>query len=251
MTLPGNARGHSLRFFISTFSEENDVADLTNEATLERASEGQPEPASEPKSQTGKQGKQDTGKVNLHEFEDFRKYQAERDRREAQIQQQYQSDLQASNRAIADLKRQLNELADKDLDDFGKLQNQLKREQQEKQEIIALYQQREQEQRVQQEKATFMGRLYRDYELTRDEYDQIWQASSPDEAVAMARKFDRARARQRDEEDEERRESNRVDVGGGRASTRETRQSSSEREAWDKRDPQAFVRALREQNRRK
>lgn len=220
------------------------MADLTNDVTLESPSEGQAAPASG-KSQTDK--KQDTAKVNLHEFEDFRKYQAERDRREAQLNQQ----LQQQNAYMAQLQKQMDQLADKDLDDYGKLQKQIEREQRDKAILLDRIRQQEEAQREQQAKHSDLTKLTTKFGLTNEQYQELWKANNPDDALDMAISFRDRNKSKRDEDEEERRESNRVDVGGGAASTSKTRKESDTRRAIDENDPVAFIRSIREQNRRK
>lgn len=216
------------------------MADLTADALEGQSGEpGAATPSSESQEQKGKAAKGQLSDAD-------KKLVADRDRKEQQYQQQirqYETQLQNQNAYMAQLQKQMDALADKDLDDYGKLQKQIEREQRDKALLLERIRQQEDAQRIQQAKHSDLSKLTTKFGLTNEQYQELWKANDPDEALDMAIEFRDRNKSKRDEDEEERRESNRVDVGGGAASTKQTRQSSSERDAWDSGDPMAFIKA--------
>jgi hypothetical protein len=232
-------------FLFPLSRRRSDVADLTNDAVLEQTSQEQSAPTNGESQTDTKQVKTPKG-VNLQEFEEFRKYQANQTAKERQYQQQLAQQQQAlaqQQAYTAQMQAQLDAMADRDLSDYDKLQKKIERAEAREAQLLQAIQQRDYQSQQAQAKQNDLTKLATKFELTPEQYQELWKANDPDEALDKARDFRDANRAKRDQDEEERRESNRVDTGGGAASTSQKRSASSERDAWDSGDPQAWIKA--------
>ena len=108
------------------------------------AEERQPEPTAQ--AETPRQPEKP--KVNLDEFDEFRQWKSQQDKRAAETERQYQQRLAAMEQQMRQYQYQLEQTQTAEMDDYDKLEYQLNKERQEKQQ----YAQRLLELEVQQAK---------------------------------------------------------------------------------------------------
>lgn len=85
-------------------------------------------------------------KVNLDEFDEFRQWKSQYDQRLAQMERDRRQAEQRYQAEAAYYRQQLEQVQTADLDDYGRLEHQLRREREEKQQYAARLQQLEVEQ---------------------------------------------------------------------------------------------------------
>lgn len=218
--------------------------DLQAKDALEPTSsiEGQPAPAStEAQEESGKA--QASKKVNLQEFPEFREFQSTVDRQRAALEQAANLARQEAAETKARLEALENAAYGKD--DYGKMQlaaTRAAREAEAAKRELAQYQAREQEQTA---KAQALSKIADKYGVP---LADLMVARDYEHAMDLAIE---ARDRLRDEKrqtQDQRREANRPDLGGGAPSTPSTRWDQDYDDAVQKGDSVRMMRLLREQS---
>lgn len=209
---------------------------LTTEPVLDAAStNGQPQPANgEAQAETPKQ------KVNLHELPEFRELQSKRDKREAELQRTIEAERQERLR----LQRQFEEFQDRAApDDYTRLELQLRRSQ----EKLAAYEQQMRAVQSEREAADARDKALREiadeFGVPRAELDD---ATDYKHATKLAVAYLTGQKQRKAQEDEERREANRPDIGGGKTSTPSSRFDREYEDAMRRKDSVAIMRLNRE-----
>lgn len=212
--------------------------DLTNfdDASLESPDLGQAEGTSANESQSPQETQapsqpqtQQQGKpVNLFEIPEFRQYQAGQERQKAE-----------QAKRMAELEAQLEQFATANMDDFQRAQwerEKYKRQAEQAAGTVSQYERQMQELQVQQQRYNDLMQLSQEYGVPAD---ALQSARTYEEAKLMAqvRKMEQQLSAQRAE-------TNRPDLGGGRANTPTDRRDAEFKKAMRSGDPVAYLRLL-------
>lgn len=204
----------------------------------QQQAEGQAQPASD----RGDSSQQKQA-VNWQEDPDFRKFVSERDKREARMQQQFQQTEQQLQQTIQRLEERVQQAEEQGLDDYEKLQLQLKRTQQK----LQAQQQREQEhqelQRLQAQKMADLQQLNEEFGIP---MDQLWECETYPQALKKAREFYANSLEEQAEKKKERKERNKPFLGAGGADTPDDRYEREIRDLRKEGTSLGFARLMRQ-----
>lgn len=214
---------------------------------LAPTSEGQLGRANEPED-LGKSGGQpsDNGKVAQgSEQENVRKLQATYDKKLVEQQRAHQAQMNQAYGQINGMRQQLNQMQEAQApDDFARLELKLQRALEEKQAAENAYYQVTQQQQADQARAIALKEVADEFEVP---VKALEAATDYKSAVKLAIKAQQDAERNQQQHEEDRREANRPDVGGGRTSTPSTRWEQQYETAMKNRDSVEMTRLLRTQ----
>ena len=235
---------------------------MADETTSQRTApdgpqDGQPDrtsqtqaPVSE-QSQDAPQNEDKQPEVNLYDLPEFRQIQSGWTKKQQETERRFHQQIQYERQRAAQMESRLEELELAGKDDYEKLEVAVKR----RDEKIAQYEQwmqsQQQAQQVQQQKQEDIRHLVETFELSRDEERQLQEASNEPDAsyhaiLRRAKEIHDSRLLSKQQREEQKRENNRVDTGGGRASTPNARAQQEIQKAWARGDVQEWMRLNRE-----
>lgn len=156
-------------------------------------------------------------------------------------------EVQQRDQMVQQLTAQLRDMQKQSApDDYTRLEMELNWERQEKAALQQRVQQAEQERQANREKQDALERIAKKYGVSARDLDS---ATGYEEAIDLAMELrDKQRNRQQEEQDD-RRERNRPDLGGGKTSTAQTRLEQEYDEAMKRKDSAAIMRLNRELSR--
>lgn len=213
---------------------------VANESVLERPSQdGQVERANAEQSQGESDSRPSQSGQADKATENIRKLQSTYDRKLGEMQAQ----MQQRDLYIQQLTQQMREAQKAQApDDFSKLELELQWERQEK---AALYQQLTSLTQAQQAEHARINALTEVANRYGVEVKDLEKADDYTSAVELAVKAALRREQGKQQHDEERREANRPDIGGGRTSTPSSRWEQEYEDAQKRKDSAAMQRLLR------
>lgn len=192
-------------------------SDASSEAPVQG---GTPTPQDKPAKSEGSK------KPNLYEMPEFKAFQRSYNQQQQELKQ---------------LRAQMKELATKDLDDFEKVQY-------EKQELEQQLQQMQQQVQLTQMEQQRQQDLMKLSQMSGAPTDLLDKAENYDVAVEMAMEFMKQQQAKLSKEEaarqRQKQEANSVDLGGGKASTPESRNDERAREALNSKDAISYVKLL-------
>lgn len=172
-----------------------------------------------------------TRKVNLFELDEFK-----------DVQRSWQSKLSERDQTIAQLQQQLNQLEDKIApNDYARLENRLKRVEQERNAYVQQLQQMQQQQAIEAERQAALTDIAKEFGVSKADLES---ARDYKEAVKLAVKAQARRSAEKQKEQAERTAANRPDVGGGKTLTSDDRYEKALDDAMKRGDAVAYVRLI-------
>jgi len=151
-------------------------------------------------------------KVNLDELEEFRTWKSNQDKRVAQLERQYQTQWRQEQERRAAYERQLEEKQLAGMDDYQKLQYQYGKVSQENQRL----QQERQQDEINRARYTTLQEIVKQ---TGVPMEMILDAEDPTQAWATGAAYMRQQFSGGQQQQQDKRERNAVDLGGGRSSS--------------------------------
>jgi hypothetical protein len=217
---------------------------LASSTTLERPSDnGQVERASEVQPQSGTDGRPSTGQV-AQEQDNIRKLQSTYDKKLAEKDRQYQAQMQQQNQIIQQMQRELREQRKSMApDDYTRLQIDLDEVIKERDAYAAAYQQTMKEREAEQVKINALDRIAERYGVTRDD---LLGAEDYETAIELAIDLRDRRKQKQQAQDDDKRERNMPDIGGGAPRTTQSEWERDYAEARRTKNTPAMMRLLRE-----
>lgn len=172
-----------------------------------------------------------TRKVNLFELDEFK-----------DVQRSWQTKLSERDQTIAQLQQQLNQLEDKIApNDYARLENRLKRVEQERNAYVQQLQQMQQQQAIEAERQAALTDIAKEFGVSKADLES---ARDYKEAVKLAVKAQAQRSAEKQKEQAERTAANRPDVGGGKTLTSDDRYEKALDDAMKRGDAVAYVRLI-------
>lgn len=172
-----------------------------------------------------------TRKVNLFELDEFK-----------DVQRSWQSKLSERDQTIAQLQQQLNQLEDKIApNDYARLENRLRRVEQERNVYAQQLQQIQQQQAIEAERQAALTDIAKEFGVSKADLES---ARDYKEAVKLAVKAQARRNAEKQKEQAERTAANRPDVGGGKTLTSDDRYEKALDDAMKRGDAVAYVRLI-------
>lgn len=186
------------------------IGDSTSQAALESPQNGQGDQTSQqPGQPSAAPAKQD--KPNWYDDPKFRETQSKLQKQADEARQQAALAYQQNQQLLA----RLRELEERDLTQDEKVQLQLRREAEEKQQWQQAYYALAQQQQLENEKRTALRELLADGDYPDVREDDLMDTKSATEAAKKAARLQRERSGKAQQEQEQRRLANRTDLGGG------------------------------------
>lgn len=152
-------------------------------------------------------------KINLDDFEEFRKYRSEQDKRLSQVERQYVAQLREAQQRQAWYEQQLEEKTTSGMDDYQKQQYANSKLQARLKQLESQIQQQE----IERAKYATLQQIATE---TGAPIDLLFEAEDPNAAWAIGARYVKQQAGGVNPETD-RRERNQVDLGGGRATAPE------------------------------
>jgi hypothetical protein len=217
---------------------------LASSTTLERPSDnGQVERASEVQPQSGTDGRPSTGQV-AQEQDNIRKLQSTYDKKLAEKDRQYQAQMQQQNQIIQQMQRELREQRKSMApDDYTRLQIDLDEVIKERDAYAAAYQQTMKEREAEQARDRALREVADEFGVSVKDLEEATDYMS---AVKLAVKAQRERETRKAEQDDDKRERNMPDIGGGAPRTTQSEWERDYAEAQRTKNTPAMMRLLRE-----
>lgn len=181
----------------------------------ESSNAGQPAVPASPQPQTPIPAEQTPKPVNLYDLPEFREYQSQRDRTEAQRQREYQQQMAQMQRQMQE---QMDRLAMQNMPDEERGQYLTQRQLQQLQQERDAYAQQLQALQTEQARLQVLSEIAG---LTGAPLTELVKASGPDEAWKLGITYTRnqAQAAQQQAQQQQRSAANLPDIGGGAPST--------------------------------
>lgn len=213
---------------------------VTREAPVQTPN-GQSERASDTQAQStaGQQTPDGQSAKETENIKNLQRLVTEKDNAAKQAQQM----AQQTQAAYTQLQQRLQQLEDSMApDDFARMEIQLKRAQAERDQYAAAYQQLTQGQREQQEKLSALQEIADEFGVSVKDLDNATDYKS---AVKLALKAQQDKEKRKQETDDDKRERNRADLGGGAPSTAQTKWDDDYADAMRRKDTVAIMRLNR------
>lgn len=217
---------------------------LATNAVLDATSQGQSLRVNG-EAQSGTGGEQTSN--NGQSDDNIRKLQSTYDKKLAEKDKVYQSQLQAANQQIQQMRQQLNKMAD-DMapDDYTRAQNQIARLAEERDAYANAYQQSLQQQQQDAVKIASLREILDDPDFDLVTVDDLMETNGTIEAMKLAKKVQKQREHDKQNQDDDKRSRNAPDVGSSSPRTSTGKWEDEYKAAQERRDSIAMVRLRRQ-----